>query len=112
MTESGLAIFFWSLISDVMETLYTSYSPCWYLCVQAIVHYKSFLLKTMHAIFFAVPLLLGFMEQKQTVELVLFERYYEPYGDGSLSASVTVETHSVHMYSSQLVFSADFSGFT
>ncbi len=66
----------------------------------------------MHAIFFAVPLLLGFMEQQQILELVLFERYYESYGDGSLSAALSVESHSVDIYSSHLVFSADFSGFT
>lgn len=79
---------------------------------QAAVRYKSFLLRTLHTLFFAVPLLFGVWEQKQTLGLVLFENYYEPYGDGALSASITMETNRVHLYSSQLVIDANFSGFT
>ena len=76
------------------------------------VRYKSFLLRTMSTLVFAVPLLLGFWEQKQLIELVLFESYYEPYGDGALSAVVSIQSHNVQIYSSTLTVDANFSGFT
>ena len=66
----------------------------------------------MYTLVFALPLLLGFWEQKQLIELVLFENYYEPYGDGALSAMVSVERHNVQIYSSTLTVEANFSGFT
>lgn len=66
----------------------------------------------MSTLFFAVPLLFGVWEQKQLLELVLFEDYYEPYGDGALSAKITLESNSVHVYSTSLVIDANFSGFT
>ncbi len=66
----------------------------------------------MSTLFFALPLLLGLWEQKQTLELVLFEEYYEPYGDGALSATLTLESHRVHVYSTTLTIDANFSGFT
>ncbi len=76
------------------------------------IRFKSFLLGVLYTLFFAIPLLLGFWEQKQLIELVLFEAYYEPYGDGTLSALVTVQHHGVQLYSSQLSIEANFSGFT
>ena len=61
---------------------------------------------------YALPLLLGMIEQKRHTELVLFENYDKAYGDRALSATVMVEKHGLHLYSSRLVFTADFSGFT
>ena len=46
------------------------------------------------------------------MELVLFESYYEPYGDGALSAVVSIQSHNVQIYSSTLTVDANFSGFT
>ena len=74
--------------------------------------YKSILLRTMYTLVFALPLLLGLWEQKQVIELVLFESYYEPYGDGALSAVVSVQSQNVQIYSSTLTVDANFSGFT
>lgn len=54
----------------------------------------------------------GLWEQKQIVQLPLFEHYYEPYGDGALSAKIFLETNRVHLYSTTLTFDANFSGFT
>ena len=74
--------------------------------------YRSFLLRIMYTLVFSLPLLLGIWEQKQLIELVLFESYYEPYGDGAISAVVTVQNHNVQIYSSTLTVEANFSGFT
>ena len=79
---------------------------------QVMVRYRSLLLRTMYTLVFSVPLLLGFWEQKQLIELVLFESYYEPYGDGALSAVVFIQSHNVQIYSSTLTVDANFSGFT
>ena len=76
------------------------------------VRYKSLLLRTLYTLVFSIPLLLGFWEQKQLIELVLFESYYEPYGDGALSAVVSIQSHNVQIYSSTLTVDANFSGFT
>lgn len=79
---------------------------------KVMIRYKSFLLRIMYTLVFAVPLLLGFWEQKQLIELVVFESYYEPYGDGALSAVVSIQSHNVQIYSSTLTVEANFSGFT
>ena len=76
------------------------------------IQYKSPLLHILYTLFFAVPLLFGFWGQKQTLTLVLYEAYYEPYGDGSLSATVSLLNHRVQLYSSALNIEANFSGFT
>jgi hypothetical protein len=76
------------------------------------VRYKSLLLRTLYTLVFSIPLLLGFWEQEQLIELVLFESYYEPYGDGALSAIVSIQSHNVQIYSSTLTVDANFSGFT
>ena len=46
------------------------------------------------------------------IELVLFENFYEPYGEGALSATVFLQHHGVQVYSTQLSIEANFSGFT
>jgi hypothetical protein len=61
---------------------------------------------------FALPLLFGLWEQKQMLEVVLFENYYEPYGDGALSARLFLQSNKVHLYSTTMTVDANFSGFT
>ena len=87
-------------------------SPCFQLTSKVMLRYKSLLLRIMYTLVFFLPLLLGIWEQKQLIELVLFESYYEPYGDGAISAVVTVQNHNVQIYSSTLTVEANFSGFT
>ena len=76
------------------------------------VHYRSPLLRAMSTLVFAIPFLLNCWEQKQTIDLVLYESYYEPYGDGSLSALVSILSHRIQLYSTTLTIEANFSGFT
>ncbi len=76
------------------------------------IHYKSPLLHTLSTVVFAPLLLLGCWEQKQAIDLVLYESYYEPYGDGSVSATVFILNHRIQLYSATLTVDANFSGFT
>lgn len=80
--------------------------------MQTAIRYRSLLLRTASTLVFALPLLLGFWEQKQMLELVLFDSYYEPYGDGALTAKLFLESNRVHVYSTVLSVDANFSGFT
>ena len=76
------------------------------------IHYKSPLLHTLSTFVFAPLLLLGYWEQKQSLDLLLYESYYEPYGDGSISATVSILNHRIQLYSASLTIEATFSGFT
>lgn len=102
-----------SLINPPPTQLHTPPQPSTSLTpTQVMIRFKSFLLQILYTLFFALPLLFGLWEQKQIVELVLFENFYEPYGNGALSALVTVQHHGVQVYSTQLSIEANFSGFT
>ena len=80
--------------------------------MQTAIRYRSTLLRTLFTLVFALPLLLGLWEQKQTLEVVLFDNYYEPYGDGALSAKVFLESNKVQLYSTTMTVDANFTGFT
>jgi hypothetical protein len=78
----------------------------------AMVKYKSFMLQTLSTIVFAVPLLLGVWSQEQEINVPLYEAYYEPYGDGTISATVSVLNPHIQLYSATLTIDANFGGFT
>ena len=82
------------------------------MCVQAMVKYKSSLLHTLSTFMFSVPLLLGLWHQEQEIVIPLYEDYYEPYGDGSLSATVSILNSRIQLYSASLIIDANFGGFT
>ena len=81
-------------------------------CVQAMVKYKSSLLHTLSTVVFSMPLLLGLWHQEQEVDVTLYEAYYEPYGDGAISATVTILNSQIQLYSARLTIDANFGGFT
>ena len=74
--------------------------------------YKSTILHTASTLFYLVPLLFDFTEEKQHVTVVLFESYYEPYGDGTVLASMSILNPKIQLYSAILTIDANFSGFT
>ena len=45
--------------------------------LQAMFHYKSNLLKTLTTMFYFLPMIMGLSEEKQVVELRLFDDYLE-----------------------------------
>ena len=82
------------------------------LCVQAMISYKSSLLHTLSTFIFSLPLLLGIWRQEQEIDIPLYEAYYEPYGDGSISATVSILNPRIQLYSAVLTIDANFGGFT
>lgn len=42
-------------------------------------HYKSPLLRWMSALFFSLPLMLGVVEEKQHLSVLMMDDYYEPF---------------------------------
>ena len=46
-------------------------------CVQCMLHYKSGLLQSLSTLFFSLPMLTGFLEEKQIVPVQLHENYIE-----------------------------------
>ena len=42
-------------------------------------HYKSRLLQWMSTLFYSLPLLLGLIEEKQHLSVLMMEDYYEPF---------------------------------
>jgi hypothetical protein len=78
----------------------------------AMVKYKSSLLHTLSTVVFSMPLLLGLWHQEQEVDVTLYEAYYEPYGDGAISATVTILNSQIQLYSARLTIDANFGGFT
>ena len=79
---------------------------------QAMLRYKSTILHTASTLFYLVPLLFDFTEEKQYVSVVLFESYCEPYGDGTVLASMSILNPRIQLYSALLTIDANFSGFT
>lgn len=78
----------------------------------AMLRYKSFILQTASTLFYLVPLLFDFTEEKQHISVVLFESYYEPYGDGTVLASMSILNPKIQLYSAVLTIEANFTGFT
>ena len=76
------------------------------------VKYKSSLLHTLSTVVFSIPLLLGLWQQEQVIDIPLYEAYYEPYGDGSISATVSILNSRIQLYSATLAIDANFGGFT
>ena len=76
------------------------------------VKYKSSLLHTLSTCVFSLPLLLGLWHEEQVIDVPLYEAHYEPYGDGTLSATVSILNPRVQLYSATLIIDAKFGGFT
>lgn len=55
--------------------------------MQGMLHYQSALLQSLATVFYSVPMLLGFAEEKQIVRINLFEEYVED------SVSVSTGVH-------------------
>ena len=80
--------------------------------MQAMINYKSSLLHTLSTLVFSLPFLLGIWRQEQYIDILLYEAYYEPYGDGSISATVSILNPRIQLYSAMLTIDANFGGFT
>eukprot|EP01114_Cavostelium_apophysatum_P011408 TRINITY_DN2564_c0_g2_i2.p1 TRINITY_DN2564_c0_g2~~TRINITY_DN2564_c0_g2_i2.p1 ORF type:complete len:687 (+),score=127.34 TRINITY_DN2564_c0_g2_i2:87-2147(+) len=72
----------------------------------AIVHYKSGLLRTLSTFFYSLPLLTGFAEEKQRLDLSLVEGLALPFS----KAIVRLSNPYIQLYSASVTFQVKLSG--
>ncbi|EDV22094.1 uncharacterized protein TRIADDRAFT_59236 [Trichoplax adhaerens] len=76
----------------------------------AILRHKSWLLHFFSTTFFAMPLLTGFSEEKQTIKVDLFENFLEDTLRPAAYAQVELQALNIEIYSASLIINARFSG--
>ncbi|XP_071079182.1 seipin-like isoform X3 [Haliotis cracherodii] len=76
----------------------------------AILHYRSVLLRTMYTVIFAPFFLAGLDEQKQVVDIELFNHYVDDLVDSAVGAVIQIQTKKIDIYSSKIKIFADFTG--
>ncbi|KAM8986029.1 LOW QUALITY PROTEIN: seipin, partial [Ara ararauna] len=69
---------------------------------QAMLHYRSRLLRTLDTVAFAALFLSGFAEQKQTVEVELYSHYREDSYEPTLGAVLEIQSKRIQLYRAQL----------
>ena len=50
---------------------------CCFFFYKGMLHYQSSLLQSLNTVFYSLPMVLGISEEKQNVEITLFENYVE-----------------------------------
>ncbi|KAM4553331.1 seipin-like [Fundulus diaphanus] len=73
-------------------------------------HYRSGLLQTLSTLFFSPLLLTGMAEQKQLIEVELYQDYKTNAYQPTVGAVIEVQSRRVQMYSAQLRIHAYFTG--
>uniref|UniRef100_A0A8B9PGR2 Seipin n=1 Tax=Apteryx owenii TaxID=8824 RepID=A0A8B9PGR2_APTOW len=76
----------------------------------AMLHYRSGLLRTLDTLAFAGLFLLGFAEQKQTVEVELYSDYREDSYAPTVGAVLEIQSKRIQLYGAQLRIHAHFTG--
>lgn len=75
-----------------------------------VLRYKSMLVRLFYTLTYIPMLLLGSAEEKQTVSVLLFERYEEDYTKPATQASITIRNSHIEIYTATLKIFADFTG--
>lgn len=73
-------------------------------------HYQSALLQSFTTLFYSLPMVLGVTEEKQTVQINLFEEYMEDSYHPAVGANVVVLAKEIEIYSAALRIEAHFVG--
>ncbi|PFX30736.1 seipin-like isoform X1 [Stylophora pistillata] len=73
-------------------------------------HYKSALLQSLGTVFYSLPMVLGFTEEKQIVQINLLEEYVEDSYHPAVGATVIVLSKEIEIYSAALRIEAHFVG--
>ncbi|XP_078000129.1 seipin-like [Glandiceps talaboti] len=76
----------------------------------AMLHFKSFTLKLMETIFLAPLLIGGFSEEKQVMEVELYDKFQDSPYKPTIGAIIEVQAKSAQIYSSVLRIQARFTG--
>lgn len=92
-----------TLFSDSGKVLATSERS-------GMLHYQSSLLQSLSTVFYSLPMVLGITEEKQTVEITLFEKYVEDSFHPAVGANVVVLAKKIEIYSATLRIEAHFVG--
>eukprot|EP00041_Stephanoeca_diplocostata_P029263 m.860118 g.860118 ORF g.860118 m.860118 type:complete len:450 (-) comp23527_c0_seq10:351-1700(-) len=77
-----------------------------------VLKYRSWLHHAMRTFVFSVPLILGVVDESQTVELPLFDNVFDNATQPYTWAAVSISKTSVQLYTSELRFHAHFTGAT
>ncbi|XP_075554973.1 lipid droplet biogenesis associated protein seipin [Dermacentor variabilis] len=75
-----------------------------------VLRYKSMLVKLLATLTYIPMLLFGSAEEKQTVSLLLFEKYVEDYAKPATQAGLVIRNSHIEVYSATLKVYADFTG--
>ncbi|KAJ7384657.1 Berardinelli-Seip congenital lipodystrophy 2 (seipin) [Desmophyllum pertusum] len=92
-----------TLISDSGKVLASSERS-------GMLHYQSALLQSLATVFYSLPMVLGFAEEKQIVRINLFEEYVEDSYHPAVGANVIVLSKEIEIYSAALRIEAHFAG--
>lgn len=75
-----------------------------------VLRYKSILVRLLSTLTYIPFLLFGSAEEKQTVSVLLFDRYEEDYAKPATQASIMVRNSHIEIYTATLKIYADFTG--
>eukprot|EP00658_Telonema_sp_P-2_P008889 TRINITY_DN13366_c0_g2_i2.p1 TRINITY_DN13366_c0_g2~~TRINITY_DN13366_c0_g2_i2.p1 ORF type:complete len:268 (-),score=63.18 TRINITY_DN13366_c0_g2_i2:366-1169(-) len=95
--QAGMFMVGVRLESESQEVVASAKRPC-------ILRYKSTLLKWMQTVFYALPYVLGWCEQRQSFELEILESSLNPWSSPAVTARVEFDDPNVQVYSAQLHF--------
>lgn len=75
-----------------------------------VLRYKSMLVRIFSTLTYIPMLLFGSAEEKQTVSVLLFDRYEEDYAKPATQATITIRNSHIEVYTATLKIFADFTG--
>ncbi|KAI4470024.1 bernardinelli-seip congenital lipodystrophy 2 bscl2 protein [Holotrichia oblita] len=79
-------------------------------CRSAMLHYRSFVLDLIYTVAYSPLLLIGTVEEKQTINIELFEDYYEIENEAVTDVYVEIQSTRIEIYSAKFLLNAHFSG--
>lgn len=75
-----------------------------------VLRYKSALVRLFSTMTYIPMLMFGSAEEKQTVSVLLFDRYEEDYERPATQASIVIRNKFIEVYTATLKIYADFTG--
>eukprot|EP01087_Luapelamoeba_hula_P012016 TRINITY_DN3341_c2_g1_i3.p1 TRINITY_DN3341_c2_g1~~TRINITY_DN3341_c2_g1_i3.p1 ORF type:complete len:608 (+),score=142.61 TRINITY_DN3341_c2_g1_i3:113-1936(+) len=103
--NAGMFMVTTSLFGDNGIQLFSSSRPC-------LLHYKSQLLRTMYTLFFGLPMILGFMEETQTLAFLPIDGWQNAGRESLSYATVTLSKPDIQIYNARVAIRARLTGFS
>lgn len=79
-------------------------------CRSTMLHYRSFVLDLIYTLAYSPLLLIGTVEEKQTVLIELFEDYYEIENEPVMDVYVEIQSTRIEVYTAKFLLNAHFTG--